>query len=103
MRCRRALALARLAALAHRTDATGGLPAEHDAVADRQAGDAVADGLDRARPLVPEQHRIRVMPAVLLDHVQIGVTDAGRVDPNEHLGRAGRFDADLLERDRVAR
>ena len=35
-RCRRALALARLAALAHRAPATGGLPAEHDAVADGQ-------------------------------------------------------------------
>ena len=43
------------------------------------------------------------MPAVLLDHVQVGVADAGRVDPNEHLGRPGLLDADLLERDGVAR
>ena len=50
--------------------------------------DALADRLDRAGALVPEQDRQRVAPAVLLDHVQVAVADAGRLDPDEHLARA---------------
>jgi hypothetical protein len=39
------------------------------------------------------------MPAILLDHVQVRMADAGRFEPHEHLAGAGRLDADLLERD----
>ena len=67
----------------------------------RERRDALADGLDRAGALVPEQHRERVAPAVLFDHVQVAVADAGRLDPDEHLARPGRVDDDLLERDRA--
>ena len=42
-------------------------------------------------------------PAVLLDHVQVAVADAGRVDPHEHLARPGVVDDDLLERDLAGR
>ena len=46
-----------------------------------------------------EQHGQRVAPPVLLDHVQIGVADARRLDPDEHLARPRLVDDDLLERD----
>jgi hypothetical protein len=60
---------------------------------------ALPDRHDRPGALVAEEDREPVMPAVLLDHVQIGVADTGRFDPDEHLAGAGRLDADLLERD----
>ena len=40
-----------------------------------------------------------MVPAVLLDHVQVAVADAGRLDADEHLARPGLVDGDLLERD----
>ena len=75
----------------------------HHAVTGREPVDAVADRFDRARTLVAEQDRVRVAPAVLLDHVQVAVADAGRLDAHEHLAGLGLRDLDLLERDAVAR
>ena len=79
------------------------LPADHDPVAGRHVRDALADRLDDAGALVAEQHRERVPPAVLLDHVQVAVADAGRLDLDEHLVRPRRVDDDLLEGDLAGR
>src|SRR3954452_20532596 len=100
-RGRRFLALPRLAAEAHGAAAAGGLPSEHDPVALPKPAGAllVPDGHDRPRAFVPEQDRQRVMPPVLLDHVQVAVADAARLDPDEHNTRAGGLDAALLEGD----
>src|SRR5262249_59325514 len=70
----------------------------HDPVARLEAGHAVADGLHHAGALVPQEHRVGMAPPVLLDHVQVAVADAGRLDPDQHLAGAGRGDIDLLER-----
>ncbi len=96
-------ALPRLAAQAHRTGAAGRLPAEHDAVAGHEPVHALTDRLDRSGAFVPEQHREGVPPAVLLDHVQVAVTDARRLDPDEHLARSRLADLDLLESDLAGR
>src|SRR5204863_6147126 len=98
-RGRRPQALPRVAARAHRARPARRLPAEHDPVARGEAVDAVADGLDRPRALVAEENRQAVAPAVLLDHVQVAVADAGRLDADEHLARPRLLHADLLERD----
>src|SRR4051794_28340767 len=47
-----------------------------------------------------EQDGQWMVPPVLLDHVQVAVADARRLDADEHLTRPRRVDADLLERDR---
>ena len=99
---RRALALARLTAQAPVARTARRLPADDDPVALGEALDAVADSLDRPGTLVPEEHRVPMAPAVLLDHVQVAVADTGRLDAHEHLARLGRRDGDLLERDGVA-
>src|SRR5439155_24365945 len=97
----RALALARQPTCAHRALAAGGVPAEDDAVARRDVLDARAHGFDRAGTLVSEQDRKRMTPAVLLGDVQIGVTDAARLDANGDLAGLRLVDDDLLERDRA--
>jgi hypothetical protein len=40
-------------------------------------------------------------PAVLLDDVEVGVTDAARLDPHGDLAGPRLVDDDLLERDRA--
>src|SRR5262249_49945962 len=77
-------------------------PAENDAVT-RPERNAVADCFHHAGTLVAEQNRERRAPAVVLDHVQVAVTDARRLDADEHLARAGLGDVDLLERDLAGR
>ena len=78
------------------------LPAEHDAVAGGEGDDVRADAHDGARALVTEQHRERMPPPVLVDHVLVAVADAGRLDPDEHFPRLRRVDPDLFERQRAA-
>ena len=78
--------------------AAGGVPPEDDPVAGSETLDAVTDAFDGAGPLVPEQQRKLVAPAVLLDGVQVAVADAGRIDPHAHLARPGLADDDLLQR-----
>ena len=99
----RLLALARSAARARCARAARGVPAEHDPIAFGETLDVLADTLDGTGSFVPEQHRQLMPPAVLLDHVEVAVADAGRVDPDAHLARAGLVDADLLERDLTGR
>ena len=62
-------------------------PRERDVVADADARDAVSDRLDDARALVPEHARARVLRCSV-DGVPVGVADAARVMPDEHLLRA---------------
>src|SRR5439155_8062608 len=62
----------------------------------------LAHRLHDAGAFVPEQHGVRVVPAVLLDHVQVAVADACGLDAHEHLARPRRIDANLLEGDAVA-
>jgi uncharacterized protein (DUF885 family) len=75
------------------------LPTEDDPVAFRESLHALADALDRACTFVAEQHRELVTPARLLDHVQVAVADAARLDADEHLAVAGLVDVDLLDAD----
>ncbi len=58
--------------------------------------DAFADGLDDAGALVAEQHGQRMAEA-RLQHVQVGVADAGRLEPDDHLARPGLVDLELRE------
>jgi hypothetical protein len=55
---------------------------------------AVADGLDDARSLVPEEDGQR-MTEPRLDHVQVGVADACRLDADERLARPGLVELEL--------
>jgi len=79
--------------------AAGGFPTDDDTVALGEPGHTVTQRLDHPGPLVAEEDRERVVPAVLLDHVQVAVADAGGLDPDEHLAGARGLDADFLERD----
>ena len=76
--------------------------AEHDAIAGRDVHDALADGLDRARALVPEHHRPAPVAETPVGEVQVGVADAAGRDAHEHLARLGRGQLDVLDPD-VAR
>ena len=73
----------------------GRAPAEHDAVADGQL-DPLADGLDDACAFVAEQHGQRMAEARVHD-VQVGVADAGRLEPHDDLARARLVERELRE------
>src|SRR5205085_12577399 len=73
-------------------------PVQDDEVAGRHVGDALADGLDRAGGLVPEQERELVVdPALAV--VQVGVAHAARLHPHVRLTGPRIVDVDRLERD----
>ncbi len=57
-------------------------------------GDAGSDGLDDARPLVPE-HRGTGRGRGAVDRVQVGVADAARVDADERLAGVWRVEVEL--------
>ena len=61
-------------------------PADHDPVASAHGLDSWPDGLDDARAFVPEQDGRRVGEPGL-EHVQVAVADAARLDADEHLVR----------------
>jgi len=61
------------------------------------------DALDHAGALVPEHHRPAAVAEVALGQVQVGVADACRRDPHEHLAVAGRVELDRLDRERGPR
>ena len=67
----------------------------------RHRGHAVADGLDDARRLVPEQEREVVVDAALAV-VQVGVADPAGLDLDQRLTGAGIGDVDRLDADRLA-
>ena len=63
----------------------------HHPLADGQVADARADPLDDPGGLVAEQHRHRPHP-VAVDHRQVGVADARRLDADQNFvaARAAR-------------
>ena len=71
-------------------------PADHDPVAHAHGLDSRPDGLDDACPFVPEQDRRRVGEP-RLEHVQVAVADAARLDADEHLVLVRVLDLDLDE------
>ncbi len=75
-----------------------------DPVADGEArsGCRDADRLDDARGLVAEQHR-HGPRAVAVDHGQVGVAHARRLDAHEQLVGAGRIELELADGDRARR
>ena len=58
--------------------------------------DSLADGLDDTGAFVAEQHRKRMVVAGSHD-VEVGVADAGRLDPDTSLARARLVQLDLLD------
>src|SRR5262249_298603 len=97
----RLLAPSRQAPCASLASAACCVPAENHPIADGEPSDVRADRFDRSRALVPEQDRQRMSPAVLLDHVEVGVTDAAGLDSNSRFAGSRLVDDDLLERDRA--
>ena len=71
-------------------------PTDDHCVAGTDVLDTLTDRFDDARPLVPEQHGQRVIVAGPHD-VEIGVTDAGRLDSHPRLTSARLVEVDLLD------
>ena len=95
---------AEIRAVVEAVDALAALRREerHDVVARRDRGDAVADRLDDAGALVAE-HRRRVPRRVGAGGgVQVGVADAARGEPDEHLARLRLGELELLDLERRA-
>ncbi len=80
-------AVLRLAASAGATVAAHGSPVEDHVVAGSDVGDPVADRLDDAGRLVPEQEREVVVDAALAV-VEVGVAHPARLDRDHGLARA---------------
>ena len=78
-------------------------PADEDPVADPDVLDALAGCLDHARALVAEQDGQRMSPAAGLEEVQVGVANATRLDPDEHLAGTGRVELELGDREAALR
>ena len=55
------------------------------------------DRFDDTRALVTEHHRRHGHRALALERVEIGATDPGRGDPNEHLTGSRALDLDVLD------
>ncbi len=79
----------------------GRRPVEHDGVARRDMGDALADGEDRARALVAEHGRHR-HPHGAVGQRQVGVADPGGGEPDADLPGAGLRQFDLRDLQRRA-
>src|SRR5262249_43395039 len=91
-----ALAENRLADDAHPAAPTPRSEREGDFVSGLDAGHALANLLDDARRLVPEQDRQRELPLALHD-VIVTVTDTGRGDFDLDLAGLRSVDLDLLD------
>ena len=70
-------------------------PADDHPVAGPDVQDALTDSLDHARALVAEQDGQRMSPPAGLDDVQVGMTDAARLDPDDGLAGTGRIELEL--------
>jgi hypothetical protein len=64
-------------------------------------GDCRSDLLDDASGLVPEHDRHGIAQRAV-DHFQIGVAETGGAHAHQHVRRAERCGADLLDRQRRA-
>src|SRR5262249_29292140 len=101
LRARRVAALGRPAHLARPAPPAVRERREDDGVALLDGGDAVADGVDHGRTLVPEDDRGRIRDRAV-DDAQVRVAEAGGLDRDAHLAGARVRDPDLLDRDRAA-
>src|SRR5690606_24087903 len=72
---------------------------QHHALTGVEVLDVVAHLDDTARRLVAEEHRHRARP-VAVHHGQVGVTQPGGLDLEQHLARSGRVELDLLDGER---
>ncbi len=72
-------------------------------VADGDTGHALAERLHDPRAFVAEHDRRTAGAKCAVGEVNVGVTDAGRGDADEHLARAGGSERDPLDRDRAPR
>ncbi len=82
------------------TGAAGRRPAEHDVIADFDLRDPGADFADDAGAFVPEDDR-RARRPVVARRVQVAVTDARRLDLDEHLAGPRWIEIDLFDRERL--
>jgi hypothetical protein len=74
-------------------------PRDRDAVADRDAGDVLADLLDDADAFVAgDERRGRLDRPFTAGGVDVGVAEAGGLDPDDDLAAAGRGLGDVLDR-----
>ena len=89
----RPAAAARPAVAAHRS------PVQHDEVADLDMGDRASCRLDDACRLMAEQERELVVDAAVTVG-QVGVAHPARLNPHDHIVRAGIRDGDVDELDR---
>ena len=92
---RRRAAAAFVSARAPATFPARRAPAEHDALAHLQLH-SLADRFHDAGSLVAEQHRQRMVEPGL-EHVQIAMAHAGRLEPNHHLACSGLVELELRE------
>ncbi len=69
---------------------------QHDVLPHPRGVDAVADRLDRARPLVAEHHRQRCRPLAVRER-QVAAADPGRIETHEHLVAARLLELQLLD------
>ncbi len=84
------------AALTPPTDAARGPPTDDHPVVRANVLDSLADGLDDTGAFVAEQHRERMVVAGSHD-VEVGMADAGGLDPDTSLAGAGLVQLDLLD------
>src|SRR5207245_6934152 len=97
------LAEVRPAVAALRAPAAGGDEAKCDAVSRADMRHARADLLDDPGAFVAEHHRPATPAERALCEMEIGVADARRRDPYEHLVVARRIELDLLDAHRPPR
>src|SRR5207237_1223940 len=86
---------------ARRTLAACGRPAEHDVIAGGDRRHVRTDLAHDPGALVTEDHGRSHRP-VAARGMQIAVTDAGRLDFDEHFTGAGRVELRRLDRERLA-
>jgi len=83
-----------LAAGARGARAAGRYEHHHDLVAERHVEDARPRVENDARRLVPERHRHRAQPRTV-DHREVGVTQASRLDPHQQFTRTRVVEVEL--------
>jgi hypothetical protein len=77
-------------------------PGHADALAWREAADALAQGRDAADDLVAGDHRQPRVGELAVDQVQIGAAHAAGLHPQQHLATAGARHRPALQAQRLA-
>ena len=75
-------------------------PGHADALADGEAGNFVADRIDRSDNFMAGHERQHGFRQLAIDDMQIGSTDAAGENSQPHLARAGRGQGPLLDDER---